>query len=192
MIKSFVGPMYSGKSDALIKTYKDIWNKELVIAFKPRKDIRDGAYIKSKNYKEKIPAIFIDDLSEIIDYVKDGSYRTVLIDEAELLTGDVTVLADLSVLLDIDFKIAGLNMTSEQEPFGIMGDILSVSDEIEVIKGSCQDCGRQSIYSFYTSDDKDGQIKVGDTNYVSLCPRCLRMRKKNSKILSLIKPKGEI
>ncbi len=192
MIKCYVGPMYSGKSDSLIKDYQSIWNKDLIIAFKPRKDVRDGPFIKSKNYEEKIPAIFIDDIREIINYVKDGNFRTVLIDEAELLTGDVTILADLSVLLDIDFKIAGLNMTSEQEPFGIMGDILAVSDEIEVIKGSCQDCGRDSVYSFYTSDDKEGQIKVGDTNYISLCPRCLRMRKKDSKILSLIKTKGEV
>lgn len=187
MIKSYVGPMYSGKSDALIKDYKSIWNKDLIIAFKPRKDFRDGPFIKSKNYEEKIPATFIDNIDEIINYIKDGQYRTVLIDEAELLEGDATILADLSVLLDIDFKIAGLNMTSEQEPFGIMGDILAVSDEIEVIKGSCQDCARPSIYSFYMGDDKDGQIKVGDTNYISLCPRCLKMRKKTSKVLNLIK-----
>ncbi len=185
MIKSYVGPMFSGKSDSLIKDYKSIWNKDLIIAFKPRKDTRDGAFIKSKNYNEKIPAVLIDNLSEIIDYVKDGHYRTVLIDEAELLEGDVTILADLSVIFEIDFKIAGLNMTSEQEPFGIMGDILAVSDEVEIIKGSCQDCARPSIYSFYMGDDKEGQVKVGDTNYVSLCPRCLKMRKRNSKILKL-------
>lgn len=184
MIKSYVGPMFSGKSDSLIKIYNSIWNKDLIIAFKPRKDTRDGAFIKSKNYQEKIPAILIDNLSEIVDYLKDGHYRTVLIDEAELLEGDATILADLSVLLEIDFKIAGLNMTSEQVPFGIMGNILAVSDEVELIKGSCQDCARPSIYSYYLGNDKDGQIKIGD-NYASLCPRCLKIRKRTSKVLKI-------
>lgn len=186
MIKSYVGPMYSGKSDSLIKAYNEIWNKDLIIAFKPRKDERDGNFIKSKNYEEQIPAIFIDDISDMIDYLKDGRYRTVLIDEAELLTGDVTIISDLSVLLDIDFKIAGLNMTSEQEPFGIMGNILAVSDSIEVINGSCQDCNRESVYSYYIGEEKTGQIKIGN-DYISLCPRCLRLRKKDSKLLRILK-----
>lgn len=189
MIRSYVGPMFSGKSDSLIKIYKSIWNKDLIVAFKPRRDTRDGAFIKSKNFQEKIPAILIDDVSEIVDYLKDSTYRTILIDEAELLKGDAAILVDLSVILEIDINIAGLNMTSEQEPFGIMGDILAISDEVEVINGSCQDCARPSVYSYYMGNDKDGQVKIGD-NYISLCPRCLKMRKNNSKVLKNIKQGG--
>ena len=59
MIKSFVGPMHSGKSDALISIYNKIWNKSLVCAFKPRKDERDKNEIRSKNYEVSIPAIYI-------------------------------------------------------------------------------------------------------------------------------------
>ena len=45
MIKTFVGPMFSGKSDALISVYQKKWNKDLVMAFKPRKDTRDKEFI---------------------------------------------------------------------------------------------------------------------------------------------------
>lgn len=176
MIRSYVGPMYSGKSDALISTYLKIWNKSLVIAFKPRQDTRDGAQIKSKNYKASIPAIFIDDLSEIKDYVLKNHARTVFIDEAELLTGDVHNLVELSVLHDIDFYIAGLNMTSEQKPFGIINDILAVSEEVTVITGFCQDCNKPSIYSYYCLDNKEDDVLVGDTGYISLCANCLKKR----------------
>lgn len=183
MIKSFVGPMFSGKSDALIDVYNKIWNKELIIAFKPKSDSRDGNIIKSKNTDEFINAIEIENISEILEIVKNGNYRTVFIDEAQLLKGDVSLLVDMSVVLDIDFYIAGLNMTSEQVPFGLMGDILAVSDSIINITGSCEDCNRPSIYTFYTGFDKDGQVKIGDTNYVSLCPRCLKLRRENKKML---------
>ena len=103
MIRTYVGPMYSGKSDALISTYLRIWNKSLVMAFKPSKDTRDGATIKSKNYDTSIPAIVIDDISEIKQHVIPNNIKTVFIDEAQLLTGDVSELVDLAVLFDIDF-----------------------------------------------------------------------------------------
>lgn len=189
MIRTYVGPMYSGKSDALISTYLRIWNKSLVMAFKPRKDTRDGDMIKSKNYDTSIPAILIDDISEIKKHVIPNNIRTVFIDEAQLLEGDVSELVDLSVLYDIDFYIAGLNMTSEQKPFGIINDILSVSDEVSVINGFCQDCNKPSRYSYYYLDDKTSDVLVGDTGYVSLCPSCLRKRKleKNPMLLKTFK-----
>ena len=120
MIKTFTGPMFSGKSDALISVYQKIWNKDLVMAFKPSKDTRDKNFIKSKNYEVQIPAIFIDDIGEIKNCIHGKNIHTIFIDEAEFLTGDVAELVALSVYYDIDFYIAGLNMTSEQKPFGLI------------------------------------------------------------------------
>ena len=175
MIKTFVGPMFSGKSDALISVYQKIWNKDLVMAFKPRKDTRDKEFIKSKNYEVQIPAVFIDDVGEIKDCIHGRNIHTIFIDEAEFLTGDVAELVALSVYYDIDFYIAGLNMTSEQKPFGLIGDILAVSDEVENITGFCQDCNKPSRYTFYEPEKSD-DVLVGDEGYVSLCPACLRKR----------------
>ena len=133
MIRTYVGPMFSGKSDSLITIYNKIWNKKLVLAFKPKCDSRDGASIKSKNYDVEIPAIYIKDLKEIKKHIKDKNIHTIFIDEAQFLTGDVKELVYLSVVEEIDFYIAGLNMTSEQKPFGIMPDILAVSDTVHTI-----------------------------------------------------------
>lgn len=189
MIKTFVGPMFSGKSDALISIYQKIWNKDLVKAFKSRKDTRDGSFIKSKNYEVEIPAIFIDSFSDIQEYIKGKNIRTIFIDEAELLEGDVADLVALSIYYDIDFYIAGLNMTSEQKPFGVMGDILAVSDEVEMITGFCQDCNKPSKYTFYIPEKTD-DIAIGDEGYISLCPTCLRKRleERNQKKLRLERP----
>lgn len=186
MIKTFVGPMFSGKSDALISIYQKIWNKDLVMAFKPRKDTRDGELIKSKNYDVSIPAIFIDNISEIAEHIRGKNIHTIFIDEAQLLEGDVADLVALSVYYDIDFYLAGLNMTSEQVPFGLIGDILAVSDEIETITGFCQDCNKPSRYTFYVPE-KTEDIKIGDDGYISLCPSCLAKRSedRSQKILGL-------
>ena len=85
MINTYVGPMFSGKSDSLINIYNKIWNKSIVIAFKPKNDSRDEDYIKSKNSDVKIPAIYISDLKEIKKYVVGKNIHTVFIDEAQFL-----------------------------------------------------------------------------------------------------------
>ncbi len=188
MVYTYVGPMFSGKSDSLINIYQKMWNKDLIVAFKPKKDSRDGAKIKSKNYKDiAIEAIPIANISEIKEYVLEpigdgfrAKYRTVFIDEAQLLEGDVTEISDLSVLYDINFYIAGLNMTSEQKPFGKMGDIMAISDAVENIKGFCQDCNKESRYTYYYLDDKTEDVLVGDAGYISLCEHCLRRRRLES------------
>ena len=179
MIKTFTGPMFSGKTTALLSTYFNMWNKNGIICFKPKMDTRDDG-IKSRNFDENISAIEIDDLSEINDYLKKNT-KTIFIDEANFLKGDVSVLVNISVDKNIDVYVSGLNMTSEQKPFGIMPNILAVSNEIEITNGYCSICNREAHYSYFEGN-KDGDIVVGDNGYMSLCEDCLR-KKRNKKEL---------
>ncbi|MBQ3020651.1 MAG: AAA family ATPase [Bacilli bacterium] len=176
MIKTFTGPMFSGKTTALLQTYFNMWNKTNILCFKPKINTRDDG-IKSKNIKENVVAIEIDDLKDIYEHIKKNT-RTIFIDEANFLKGDVSVLIDLSINKNIDIYICGLNMTSEQKPFGIMGDILAVSDYIEIKKSYCTICNREASYTYYEGD-KNKDIVVGDSGYISLCEDCLRKKKKN-------------
>ncbi len=189
MIKSFTGPMFCDKSAYLIEIYKRIWNKSIVAAFKPKVNTRDGNAIKSRKYPNfEIPSLYVDTVEDIQKIVLENGYKTVLIDEAEFLTGDASVLVDMSVMLGVDFYIAGLNMTSEQVPFGLMPAILSVSDEITIIRGFCEDCNKPSVYSYSLNTEKKDEILVGD-NYISLCHECLKKRvlEKKQKTLGRIK-----
>ena len=177
MIKTFTGPMFSGKTTALLSTYFNMWNKKNILCFKPKMNVRDDG-IKSKNIKENVSAIEIEDLSEIYDYLKKNT-RTIFIDEANFLKGDVGVLSSLSIDKNIDVYVCGLNMTSEQKPFGIMPDILAISDCIEIKKGYCTNCNRPASYTYFEGN-KDSDIVVGDDGYVTLCEECLRVRRKNN------------
>jgi thymidine kinase len=168
--------MHSGKTSAMITDYKKIWNKEHVRVFKPSCDVRDLGEMKSKDFVEGIPAICIDTFEELLQHV-DESVRTIFIDEANFLKGDVSELVSISVDMNIDIYICGLNMTSEQKPFGIMADILAVSDYIEIKKGYCTDCNREAGFTYFEGV-KEKDIVVGDTGYITLCEACLRKRRK--------------
>ena len=177
MIKTFTGPMFSGKTTELLTTYFNMWNKKNILCFKPKINTRDDG-IKSKNIKENVDAIEIEDLSDIYEHLKKNT-RTIFIDEANFLKGDVSVLVNISVDMNIDIYISGLNMTAEQKPFGIMPNILAVSDFIEIKKSYCTECNRIASFTYYEGK-KDSDIIVGDTGYISLCEDCLRKVRKNN------------
>lgn len=173
MIKVFTGPMFSGKSDELLKEYDKKYHKSKILLFKPKIDTRDYGVIKTRNNNEE-NAIIINDLNDIYEYLTD-KITTIFIDEANFIKGDIDVLIDLSINKDLDIFIAGLNLTSELKPFGLMPEIMAIADEIVLLHASCNDCNRDANYTYYTGT-KDGDILVGNDNYIALCPKCLRKR----------------
>ena len=173
MIKVFTGPMFSGKSDALLKEYDKKYHKSKILLFKPKIDTRDLGVVKTRNGKE-IPAILISDLKDIKKYLND-KITTVFIDEANFLNGNIKYLVDLSIKEDLDIYISGLNQTSEQEPFGIMAEILAIADDVVMMHASCNECNRDANYTYYEGDKKD-TILVGNSGYIALCSRCLRKK----------------
>ena len=174
MITTFTGPMHSGKSETMIRRYKKIYNKDSILVFKPRVDTRDMGYISSKGSKKTVEAICISSLEEILPHVT-RDFTNIFIDEIQFMTGDIKVLLSLSIIDDIDIYCAGLNMTSEQEPFGIMPQVLAISDKIVNNYSSCNVCGRKAMFTYYDgTEKKDSSVLVGDAGYKSLCRRCLK------------------
>ena len=176
MIKVFTGPMYADKSKNLIDEYSKIWNKQRVLCFKPSKDTREYSEIHSRNSNINIKAIVISSLDDILVYL-DDTISTIIIDEVQFLTGNVSILNDLSIIRDIDIYIAGLSMTSELEPFGIMPEVLSIANEIVHLKAYCSDCNKYNAEYTYCLEEKDEDILVGSSMYIPLCQKCLVKRR---------------
>lgn len=184
MIKTFTGPMHSGKTEQMIDVYKQIYNKDCIKVFKPLKDTRDFCVMKSKTYDVEVPAIGIDRFEEIFEYI-DEKTRTIFLDEVQLMEGNLSVLSYLSIAEDMDIYLGGLNQTSEQEPFLLMPQVLSISDKVENIPASCYDCGREATKTYYDGK-KDEAIKVGDEGYFPLCNRCLMKRRGKDEVRRLL------
>ena len=120
MIKTYTGPMHSGKTSAMITDYKKIWNKEHVRVFKPSCDVRDLGEMKSKDFVEGIPAICIDSFEELLQHV-DESVRTIFIDEVQLMKGNISVLTHLSVVYDVDIYLAAKDEKLNEKGYIVPG-----------------------------------------------------------------------
>ena len=169
MIKVITGAMFSGKSFELIELLKAL-DMNTVKIFKPSIDTRDKGIIKSRATSKTYTALLIDDLKEIPQYI-DNNTKTIVIDEAQFLTGDVSIIVDLH-LKGYDFIISGLNLTSERKPFGLMKDIMCIATDIKILKAKCICCDRINADYTYSIKNKKEDILIGEY-YVPICRECL-------------------
>ena len=176
MIKVFTGPMFAAKSLGLIQAAKVRKKPNInnIICFKPSKDTRDVSIIKSRAIEETLDAYVISDLSQIKDYITP-EIDTIIIDEAQFLSGDTSELLWLTIYNKIDIYIAGLDLTSDLTPFNIMPNILSIATDVVKLRARCNDCSDEAEYT-HCLVNKDEDILVGDREYIPICRNCLSKR----------------
>ncbi|MBQ9313407.1 MAG: hypothetical protein IJ220_00135 [Clostridia bacterium] len=169
----YTGPMFASKSGRLINMYEKCkYAKRNVLAFKPKMDNRFGEdVIVARKIETTIPAINILNVAELLNY----DAEIYIIDEFEFLEGDVSIIQDMANEGKI-FHIAGLDMTAEGKPFGLMPDILAIADQVMKEVASCVDCGSfRATHSFYLGR-KNKDIVIGDNEYIALCRSCWAKR----------------
>lgn len=176
MLKVYTGPMFSGKSTALINEYDNIIDKENAICFKPSKDTRDKTQIRARNVKEKVNAIVIKSFEEILGYLKSTT-KYIFIDEVQFLEGNYCLLDSISKKLNIDVIVSGLHLTSELNSFGFTKDLMMLADKVVFLAARCEDCGENADYTYCLSN-KNTDILVGDKEkYIPLCRACYIKRR---------------
>ena len=176
MIKVITGPMFGGKSLALInqiEIYKNQYQPNEIVFIKSKIDTRDNEFIKSRDSEKLYKCNMILNLNEIHKYV-DKHTKLVVIDEAQFLQGNVSEILMLSIKNNIDFIIAGLNLTSEQQPFKMMSNILSIATDIIILKARCQICNKPAEYTTTNDMNKTSAISI-NTLYYPICKDCLEL-----------------
>lgn len=168
-INVFTGPMKCGKTQKILDEARrqQIAGKSIKI-FKPIIDNRFGEdqVISRNGYKSD--AVEIENISDIKKYNAD----VYIIDEFQFLKGDLSELYDLSQK-GKKFFIAGLNLTSERKPFGKMGDLLCMADNVQMLTAVCENCkSENAIYTFFKGNTKSSDILVGEDCYMPLCRKC--------------------
>ena len=167
-INVYTGPMKCGKTQKILDEAKrqQIAGKNVKI-FKPTIDDRfsEQSVISRNGYKQN--AININSIDEIKNYDAD----VYVIDEFQFLKGDVTVIQNMASK-GKKFFIAGLNLTAEKKPFGKMGDLMCVSDNVQMLTSICEICKNDNAIYTYCKEVKEGDILVGDSQYLPVCRSC--------------------
>jgi len=171
-IEVVVGPMFSGKSEELIRRLRRAKiAQQHVQVFKPLADTRSPTTQIVSHSGLELGSDLVNNAGEILLKVKPCT-EVVGIDEAQFL-GDglvetCTKLADLGKRV----IVAGLDTDFMGRPFNPMPRLLAVAEEITKLLAICIRCGNPAVHTQRLVDSEE-LIVVGATGmYEARCRRC--------------------
>lgn len=177
-IEMIVGPMFSGKSEDLIKNINTfIIAKKKVLIFKPKKDSRSGyTEIKSRNGK-KIRAYPIKNSKEIYEIIEKQEEKptVVAIDEVQFFDEGLIEVSEKLADDGIKVLLAGLDMDFRGEPFPTVAKLMARAEIVNKLKAVCTICAQPATRSQRIIEGKPAHydsptIQVGDSDiYEARC-----------------------
>lgn len=167
-INVFTGPMKCGKTQKIINELDRqlIAGKDIKV-FKPSIDNRFGDNSIQTRSGKKINAINIDSINDLQNYNADIYF----IDEFQFLNGDVNTIEKMATT-GKKFFISGLNLTAEKKPFGKMGDLMCIADNVQMMTSICEICKNENAIFSYFKGKKKNDILIGDSEYIPVCRNC--------------------
>lgn len=170
------GSMFSGKTTSL---WRELYRMNIanykVVAFKPSIDDRDGDKQIVTHDNLSLDAIKVEDLNDILSYVKDHEIDALGIDELQFFPNEPSEVVDIFnklMAMNITIVVSGLDMDYKTRPFEIIKEIMPLADELIKHHAICASCGEDAWASYRKSSD-DSRIQIGAQNlYEPLCRSC--------------------
>ena len=176
-IETICGPMFSGKTEELIRRITRVQIANLSVAIiKPTVDNRySEKYIVSHN-KRKIKCIIVNNPQDIFKIATEVD--VIGIDEVQFFDDSI-----LQVCISLANKgkriiVSGLDKDYLAKPFGAIPLLLAESEYITKLSSICVQCGDLGSFSKRISAEKN-QVVVGQTDkYEARCRKCYYMEDK--------------
>jgi thymidine kinase len=177
-----LGPMFSGKTSLLIKTYHELQSQnEKVLAINYIADQRYHDTLLSSHDKVMIPCIMIEDIYDSwynnnnINYSILQNSEYILINEAQFFNKLYEVVINM---LEQNKKVYlyGLDGDFNRNKFGQMLDLIPFCDNIQKLHAKCNSCNLDAIFSHRITSESS-QVVIGSDNYIPLCRNCYEHKK---------------
>jgi len=179
-IEVITGPMFSGKTEELIRRIRraQIAKQPLAI-FKPAMENRyANDKIVSHNRKEE-NSTGVHSALEILNL--SGDAKVIAIDEAQFFDADLITTCTLLANKGKRVIVAGLDMDYKGQPFGVMPQLMAISEYITKLHSICMQCGNSAIFSYRIDDNSDLVLLGAGDKYMPLCRPCYSKETSKSK-----------
>ncbi len=170
-IEVICGPMFSGKSEELIKRIRRAQiAKRRVQIFKHGIDSRYDASDIVSHSQQKMPGIALTRVEDILDMVDDRT-ELVAIDEGQFFDGHLVEVANKLANLGKRVIVAGLDLDYRGVPFGPMPQLMCSAEYVTKQLAICMTCGDPANFTQRLTGATD-QILVGASEtYEARCRR---------------------
>ena len=180
-IEVVVGPMFSGKSEELIRRLRRAeFARQRVQIFKPAIDERYAANEIISHSGLGIASDNILKASEIMEKVQPRT-EVIGIDEAQFLGDEVVDVCTKLANLGKRVIVAGLDTDYRGRPFEPMPRLLAIAEEITKLLAICVRCGNPAVHTQRLVESEE-LIVVGATGmYEARCRRCFEPNPEQAK-----------
>jgi thymidine kinase len=152
-IEIITGPMFSGKSEELIRRLKRARiARQRVACFKPDIDLRYHRTAIASHSSQTHDASTVSPTSgqlreDLFPSGKVHEVDVIGIDEVQFFDHDIIPLALELVHLGKRVILAGLDTTFANEPFGPVPNLMALADEVTKLSAVCMTCGQPAIHT---------------------------------------------
>ncbi len=169
-IEVIAGPMFSGKTEELIRRLKRSQiAKQKVQIFKPAIDNRYHETEVVSHSAHSIEATPVHSSVEILQKVFDST-RVVGIDEVQFFDDNISRIVEKLARRGIRVILAGLDQDYMGRPFGPMANLLAIADDVYKIQAICTQCGAPASKTFRKNPEHSEQVLVGESDlYEARC-----------------------
>jgi thymidine kinase len=171
------GPMFSGKSEELIRRLKRAQIARLRVAsFKPEIDLRYQPDAIASHSAQTIRAVAVRDVERmraVLFPVLDTT-DVVGIDEAQFFDETLAGLAMELVQSGKRVVLAGLDTTFAGEPFAPMPELMAIADEVVKLSAVCMVCGAPAIHTQRLGTSQQLLVVGAGGVYEARCRACFR------------------
>jgi len=168
-IEVICGPMFSGKSEELIRRLRraEIARQRVQI-FKHAIDARYDSDSIVSHSQQSLPSLAVSAPQEILARVEDRT-ELVAIDEAQFFTPEIVEVCDRLANQGKRVLVAGLDLDYRGLPFGPMPQLMCRAEYITKQLAICMVCGDPAAFTQRLTPSRD-QIQVGATGmYEARC-----------------------
>ncbi|GEM05342.1 thymidine kinase [Halolactibacillus miurensis] len=174
-VELICGSMFSGKSEELIRRIKRATYGNLTVrVFKPAIDNRYHEESVVSHNGNSILARPVEKATDILDHITDD-IDVIGIDEIQFFDEAIVSIVDQLANLGHRVIVAGLDTDFRGEPFGVMPELMAMSEMVTKLNAICPQCGSpasrtQRLINDAPASYDDPIILVGASE--SYEPRC--------------------
>jgi thymidine kinase len=171
-LELIIGPMFSGKTTALINIYhKEYENNNNIKVINFSGDTRYHDSMLSTHDKVMIPCVFANKIKDVCEEKMIVSSDIILINEGQFFPDLYETVFELIEKHRKKVYICGLDGDFKREKFGQMLDLIPICDKITKLTANCVKCKLPAIFSKRLTDDEQ-QVVIGSSNYAPVCRDC--------------------
>ncbi|MDX2260615.1 MAG: thymidine kinase [Gemmatimonadales bacterium] len=189
------GVMFSGKSEELIRRVRRaLIAKRRVLVFKSHLDARyEGLFKVSSHTGVALEAVPIDRSEEILRLATaaDG-VDVVAVDEVQFLDPGIVEVATHLAERGVQVILAGTDTDFRGEPFGMMGQLMAIAEDVTKLQAICVVCGDLACRNQRLVDGRPARwnspvVMVGGADsYEARCRHCFQVPRRDEDQVPLL------